>query len=143
MPSERACRPTSVATAASKSGCHGASRKVAIVIAASSFGPSAAFAANATAASSSSSSGWHAQASPISAARAVDALAEQQHRGRGLGPDRPFEHPRVAAAGVQADAEEARVESRGRAGETDVARERKVETGADRRTVDRGDRRQR
>ena len=46
-----------------------------------------------------------AHASPISAARgAVDALAEQHHRGRGLRADRALEHPGVAAAGVEADA---------------------------------------
>jgi len=50
-------------------------------------------------------------------------------------------HPRVAAARVQAQLEEAGVEARGAAGEADVAHQREVDTRAHGGTVHRGDRR--
>ena len=101
-------RSSSMAIAVGKSGCQGASRKVVLIVRASSRGTSAAWAAKSTASFASDSSGTHRQASPTSrGAGAVDALAEHHHRGGGLRSDGPLEHPGVTATRVQPDAGEA------------------------------------
>ena len=100
-------------SASSKLGCHGAWRSVALTRVASSRGASAARAASSTARSTQLGVG---DALPGEAdrgrARAVEPLAEQVHRGRGLRADGAVEQPGVAAAGVDADAQEPGVEAR-------------------------------
>ncbi len=105
---------------------------VAFIRRTSSGGPAAARPAIVRAASSSSASGTQVHASPISAARAtVDDLAEhhQGHRRLQVG-DAP-QPPGVAAAGVQADLQEAGVEAGGLAGDDQVAGQGHVEPGTD------------
>jgi hypothetical protein len=72
----------------------------------------------------------------------VEDLPEQRHGDRGLGADQALDHPRHAAAGVQPELEETRVEPGGGPDDADVAGEREVEPGSDRRSVDGADRRQ-
>ena len=74
---------------------------------------------------------------------AVEHLAEEHRRHRRLRAGDAPQHPGVPAAGVDADLEEPGVELGPAGGETHVAAERQVHPGADRRTVDRGQRRQR
>ena len=74
---------------------------------------------------------------------AIHHLAEHDGSHRRLRPGDAAQHPRVAAARVQADLQEPGVELGPAGGEAHVAAERQVHAGADRRTVDRGQRRQR
>ena len=105
---------TSVAIAASKSGCHGASRSVATAAALSSFGTVAAprRERRPPRRGARRRDGTPTRARSRRRAAPSSARAEQHHRGRGLRADRAVEHPHVAAAGVQADAQEPGVEAR-------------------------------
>ena len=73
----------------------------------------------------------------------VEHLSEEHGRCRDLRTDDAPQHPRVAPAGVQADLDEAGVELRPLRRDPQVAAERHVHAGADRRPVDRRDRGQR
>jgi len=70
---------------------------------------------------------------------AVHHLAEHHTGERRLRADDAAQHPRVTAAGMDADLQEAGVESGSAGGKAQVAPEREVHTGADGRAVDRGD----
>ena len=70
---------------------------------------------------------------------AVRHVTEEHHRRRRLGSDRSTHHPGVAAAGVEPQRHEARVEARRFGGEADVASERHVHPGADGGPVHRRD----
>ena len=74
---------------------------------------------------------------------AVHHLAEHDRGERGLRAGDAAQHPRVAAARVDADLQEAGVELRPPRREPHVAAEREVHAGADGGAVHRGERRQR
>ena len=73
----------------------------------------------------------------------VEAHAEQQRRARHLRADGALQHPRRAAAGMDAQLLEPRIEERRRTGDAHVGGQREVQPGADGGAVDRRDRRQR
>src|SRR5262249_51950754 len=62
---------------------------------------------------------------------AVEPLAEDDRRHRGLRAGGPAEHPRVAATRVQAELQEAGVEPRPSRREADVTPEGEIHSGAD------------
>ena len=83
------------------------------------------------------------QGKPVAHGRlGIKAHPEQQGRPGHLWTDRALEHPGGSAAGVDAQFLEARIEQRPRSCDTDVGGQSQIETRADSRPVDRGDRRQ-
>jgi hypothetical protein len=72
----------------------------------------------------------------------VEAHAEEQRGTSRLRADGALQHPRGAAAGMEAEFLESRIEERCRTGDSDVGGQREIQPGADGRAVDRRDRRQ-
>ena len=72
----------------------------------------------------------------------VDGLAHEHHGGGRLVADGPFQHPRVAAAGVESEVHEAGDELGPFARQPQVAHHCQVHARAHGRAVDRRDRRQ-
>ena len=98
----------------------------------------------ARASSSSSSSSTQRHTSPWRSAASPSSTSPNSTMAAAVcGPTRVAQHPRVAAAGVEAEVEEAGVELARRAGEAHVAAQRQVHAGADGGAVDGGEGRQR
>ena len=120
------------------------SRMVAVIFFTSSTGAFRARPAISRAVGSSSSSGTQRQTRPTFSAASPSSTSPNTTDGeRRLGAGDALEHPGVAAAGVDAEVQEAGVEAGRRTGQSEVADERQVHAGADGGTVDGGDRGQR